>query len=214
VKPKIRMLKIIYILCLSRSFRILNIEVYDFFNNRYFQMSRFNIFRGKASDFTFEELKEDELELCIDTIHKGVGKENSNIPNRKYLKETLKGPNLLTLVGKSGGKIKGVINGITPQIFDSSLLPRIMFVYVVDEKSARQGLPGMLINEFVNVVKKRLKKASCVEVILTSKNLSSIVLYSLNGFIISGFIKGDNGAEDQILMRKFTRKEPRKSFTV
>lgn len=171
-------------------------------------MGGLNIFRRKASGFTFEQLKDDELEPCLDMILKIKG---VKALNREVLRRSLKGPNTLTLVGKSGGKIMGVISGFVPQTFFPSMPPRIVFSFVPDRESSRKGLPAMLINEFVNEVKKHLPKASYIDVSLVSTD-PSIVLYSLNGFVISGFIKGDKGAGDLVFLRRSVRGKPKRTF--
>ena len=153
-------------------------------------MSRFNRLTRKAANFTFEELKDNEVELCLDLIKMViVGPLH------------LKGPNILTLVGKSKGKIIGMITGLVPPASQVSLNSRIFFLYPIDGNFARKGLPVMLLNEFIKEVKKRLPNASYIDVIVNSRSVTYVALYSLNGFVVNGFVQGYSGSPDQVFLR-------------
>jgi len=153
-------------------------------------MSRFNRLIGKTAKFTFEELKDNDVEVCLDLI-------KTVIAGSVHLK----GPSILTLVGKSKGKIIGMITGLVPQFPQVSLNPRIFFLHPVDGKFAREGLTVMLLNEFIKEVKKRLPKASYIDVIVNPRSVTYVVLYSLNGFVINGFVQGCSGSPDQVFLR-------------
>ncbi len=76
-------------------------------------MSRFNRLTRKTPNFTFEELKNNDVEVCLDLIKKVI-----------VGPVQLKGPNIFTMVGKSKGKIIGMITGLVPQSSQVSLNPR------------------------------------------------------------------------------------------
>nr|ADQ54392.1 hypothetical protein E37-7F_9 [uncultured marine crenarchaeote E37-7F] len=153
-------------------------------------MSRFNRLRGKTSNFSFEELKDDDVEFCLALIKKVI-----------IGQVLLKGPNIYTLVGKSKGKIVGLITGLVPQSPQVSVNPRIFFLYPVEGKFARQGLTVRLLNEFIKAVKNRLPNAGFIDVIVNPRNVSFVALYSLNGFVINGFVQGSSGSPDQVFLR-------------
>jgi hypothetical protein len=153
-------------------------------------MSRFNRLTGKTSKFSFEELKDDDVEFCLALIKKVI-----------IGPVLLKGPNIYTLVGKSKGKIVGLITGLVPQSPQVSVNPRIFFLYPVEGKFARQGLTVRLLNEFINAVKNRLPNAGFIDVIVNPRNVSFVALYSLNGFVINGFVQGSSGSPDQVFLR-------------
>ena len=153
-------------------------------------MSRFNRLTRKTPNFTFEELKNNDVEVCLDLIKKVI-----------VGQVQLKGPNIFTMVGKSKGKIIGMITGLVPQSSPGSLNPRIFFLHPIDGKFARKGLTVMLLNEFINEVKKRLPKASYIDVIVNPRSVTYVALYSLNGFMITGFVQGYSGSPDQVFLR-------------
>ena len=153
-------------------------------------MSRLSRLRGKTSKFTFEELKEKDVQFCLDLIKKVI-----------VGPVLLKGTNIFTLVGKSKGKIVGLITGLVPQSPQVSVNPRIFFLHPVDGKFAREGLTVMLLSEFIKEVKKRLPKAGFIDAIVNPRNVAYVALYSLNGFIINGFLKGNSDSLDQVFLR-------------
>ncbi len=153
-------------------------------------MSRFNRLIGKTAKFTFEELKDNDVQICLDLVKPViVGPLH------------LKGPNILTLVGKNKGKIIGMITGLVPQSSQVYHNSRIFFLYPIDSEFARKGLTVMLLNEFIKEVKKRLPKASYIDVIVNPQSVTYVALYSLNGFVINGFVQGYLDSPDQVFLR-------------
>lgn len=157
-----------------------------------------------SSEYLFELLKAEDIDLCTDLIIKAVGGQQTR-SNRDAVKYTLKNPNVITLVAKSEERITGVIYGLVPP----SLVPpfpvqppRIFFVGVADQESAMKGLPGMLIDEFVSESKKRFPNPPYVDTILASKDTKNVALYSSKGFSVEGFVKDDLGGMDVIILRK------------
>jgi hypothetical protein len=153
-------------------------------------MSRLNRFTRKTSKFSFEELKDDDVDFCLTLIKKVI-----------VGPVLLKGPNIFTLVGKSKGKIVGLITGLVPQSPQVSIIPRIFFLHPVDGQFARKGLTVMLLNEFIKEVKIRLPNAGFIDVIVNPRNITYVALYSLNGFVINGFVQGPSGSPDQVFLR-------------
>ena len=153
-------------------------------------MSRLNKLIGKPGKFSFEELKDDDVDFCLNLIKKVI-----------VGPVLLKGPNILTLVGKSKNEIVGLITGLVPQSPEVAVIPRIFFLYPIDGPFARKGLTVMLLNEFIKEVKNRLPKAGFMDVIVNPQNIHYVGFYSLNGFIINGFVKGSTGSPDQVFSR-------------
>jgi hypothetical protein len=163
-------------------------------------MSRLNRLTRKTSKFSFEELQEDDVDYCLNLIKKVI-----------VGPVLLKGPNIFTLVGKSKGKIVGLITGLVPQSSQVMVNPRIFFLHPVDGQFARQGLSVMLLNEFIKEVKTRLPKARFIDVIVNPRNVTYVALYSLNGFIINGFVQGASGSPDQVFLRGMLREDSKRT---
>jgi ribosomal protein S18 acetylase RimI-like enzyme len=105
------------------------------------------------------------------------------------------------LVGKNKGKILGMITGLVPQSSQVYHNSRIFFLYPIDGEFARKGLTVMLLNAFIKEVKKRLPKASYIDVIVNPQSVTYVALYSLNGFVINGFVQGYLDSPDQVFLR-------------
>ena len=165
---------------------------------------------GKT-EYIFEILREDDINECVEIITKymrnrlGQGEIQFN---KETFKQRLKDPNFMTLVGKYGEKIKGVINVLIPPNFFQP--PQIVFVGVADQENAVKGLPGMLIDEFIDELKRRFPKASLIEVDLASKDTNAVAMYSSKGFSVEGFTKeGVGGADIVVLRKRFGQDTPR-----
>lgn len=147
--------------------------------------------------YFFERLKDEDINECAEVILKSVGEA---FFNKEIVKQMLKDKNVITLVAKSGKMIKGVVNGMTP---NNPIQPvKITFVGVVDKESVMNGLPGMLIDEFINELKNKLPKTSLVDVNLASKDTNAVTMYSSKGFVVEGFIKDGLGNADIVILRK------------
>ena len=124
--------------------------------------------------FKFEPLREQDLDMCADAIL-----------------STLKGQ-----LGTMSDKIVGLISGTLP------IHPRITFITVTDAQSAREGLSGLLIDEFLKTAKKRTPKAQFILHNEFAENYKAIGLFSMKGFIVSGFMRDTVTGQDVVFMKK------------
>jgi len=147
-------------------------------------------------EFDFELLRKKDVDACAKMIISTLGNEAKMYADKKKVKRMIYGDQVMTLVAKKKGKISGLING--------TLLgfPRIMFLTVADEQSAREGLGAMLIDQFA----KELKKGSPhVKRILHNEfadNFNAIGLYSVKGFKVTGYIRDPITNRDVVFMEK------------
>jgi len=147
-------------------------------------------------EFAFELLRKKDADACAKMIISTLGNEAKMYAEKKKVKRMIYGDQVMTLVAKKKGKISGLING--------TLLgfPRIMFLTVADEQSAREGLGGILIDQF----EKELKKSSPhVKRILHNEfadNFNAIGLYSVKGFKVTGYIRDPITDRDVVFMEK------------
>jgi ribosomal protein S18 acetylase RimI-like enzyme len=147
-------------------------------------------------EFDFERLQKRDVDACAKMIISTVGNEAKMYADKKKVKRMIYGNQIMTLVAKRDGKISGLING--------TLLgfPRIMFLTVADEQSAREGLGGTLIDQF----ERELKKGSPhVKRILHNEfadNFNAIGLYSVKGFKVTGYIRDPITDRDVVFMEK------------
>lgn len=127
--------------------------------------------------------------------------------NRTELRRWLLGANTLTLIARHEGTITGVISGT---VLKTPLPPpTIRLMIVLDQASGDKGLGMFLINAFIAKVQNRIPNASYIDVALPSSERTSIALYSLMGFDITGFIKDGFQAQfagmagqDLVLLRR------------
>ena len=147
-------------------------------------------------EFDFELLRKNDVDACAKMIISTLGNEAKMYADKNKAKRMIYGDQVMTLVAKKKGKISGLING--------TLLgfPRIMFLTVADEQSAREGLGGILIDQF----EKELKKSSPrVKRILHNEfadNFNAIGLYSVKGFKVTGYIRDPITDRDVVFMEK------------
>jgi len=106
------------------------------------------------------------------------------------------GDQAMTLVAKQKESIVGLINGTLLGI------PRIMFLTVTDEQSAREGLGGMLIDQFVKEIQKSSPHAKRILHNEFADNFNAIGLYSVKGFKVTGYIKDPITSRDVVFMEK------------
>lgn len=148
--------------------------------------------------FVFETIKETDLEKCVDVVFSSLSEQL--IPahrNREMIKRMIFGSHAISLVAKKNGKIVGLISGV-----ETFPTPTISFLSVTDEESARQGLGKILIDKFIENVKKRMPGVQQVSTMLTTDNTSAISLFSSEGFIIKGFIKERLVNKDVVILTK------------
>ena len=148
------------------------------------------------SEFSFEPLQKRDRDACAEMIISTLESEAKTYPDKNALKKTLYGDKRVTLVARRKEKISGLING--------TLLgfPRIMFLTVADEQSAREGLGGMLIDQFVKEIKKSSPHAKLILHNEFADNFNAIGLYSVKGFKVTGFIRDPITNKDVVFMEK------------
>ena len=151
----------------------------------------------RTSEYVFGLVRDDEINECTEIITKHVGEMRLN---KETVKQRIRDPNFMTLVGKSGGKMKGVINSLIPP---NQIQPaKIIYVIVTDQDSALKGLPGMLIDEFINELKRRFPKIPGVEVEFPSRETNAVAMYSIKGFSVEGFTRDGMTGIDVVMLRK------------
>lgn len=145
----------------------------------------------------FGMINEEDLEQCVDLVFASL---RDKLPreqrNREIVKQMIYGTQALSLVAKKNGKIVGLISGVM------MLTPNINFISVIDEESAQQGLGGVLIDKFIEAVKKSLPKASHVRITLSTDDTPIISLCSLKFFMIKGFFRESSMNKDMIILEK------------
>ena len=152
---------------------------------------------GKSTEYFFEIIRDEDINECVEIITKPMGEARVN---KEAVKQRLKDPNFMTVVGKSGRNIKGLINVLIPPNFVQP--PKIILISVADQESAVKGLFGMLIDEFINELRRRFPKIPALEVELSSRDTNAVAMYSSKGFSVEGFIRGGLGNTDLIVLRK------------
>ena len=157
-------------------------------------------------------MKPEDLNNCVDLIVKSMGDPSIN---RDFVKHSIRDPNVVTLVARSREKIVGVIYGFVPYTLYNVQAPKIVFVGVADQEEAMKGLYGMLIDEFINELKRRFPKVPCIDVSLSSKDTNAVALYSSRGFSVEGYIRDGVGTADiVVLRRRFSTQETSKTPVV
>jgi len=116
--------------------------------------------------------------------------------DKETIRRMIYGPQVMTIVAKRQDKIAGLISGTLP------VQPRIMFLTVTDEQSAREGLGASLIDQFLQTTKKQQPKASFVLHNEFAENYNAIGLFSMKGFTVTGFIRDTITNRDVVFMKK------------
>lgn len=152
---------------------------------------------GKSGKFTFEELQEKDVKKCAEIFLKNVGdKMKSRFRSREFVERLIYGPNIITIVSKKNDKIAGLVCG------SAAIPPNIAFLHVFDKEGVRAGLEGMLIDKFIETVKKKLPQASSVTATIPAESNIAVSFYSYKGFRVCGFIRGGEEQTDLVIMRK------------
>ncbi|MFH0897135.1 MAG: hypothetical protein V1850_03690 [Candidatus Bathyarchaeota archaeon] len=155
------------------------------------------LYNGKDAGFTIKRATDEDISACAGMVSKAMGGQQID---KGALEQTLKTPNILILVAKVQDKFVGMISGAAfPSIIP---MPRIDFLGISDDESARKGLHGILIDEFVEELKRRLPKAKYVDTNVPAINFQFVAMYSLKGFVIAGFTKGEPPLGDTVVLRK------------
>ena len=169
------------------------------------------LFGGKEKDITIEKASDADITYCVDIIMNAMNAMGVQPIAREGLEQTLKTPNVLVLVAKVKDKAVGIISGLAfPSLIPP---PRIDFLSASDEESARKGLHGMLIDAFVEELKKRLPNAKYVDTTVATSNPQFVAMYSMKGFVVIGFTRGEHPNTDAVMLRRNLSGEPPKSYT-
>ncbi|MDH5449599.1 MAG: GNAT family N-acetyltransferase [Candidatus Bathyarchaeota archaeon] len=147
-------------------------------------------------EFIFEPLRKSDVDVCVKMVISTLGSQAKAYGDENTIKRMIYGSQVMTFVAKKKEGIVGLING--------TLLgfPRIMFLTVVDEQSAREGLGGMLIDQFVKEIKKSSPNVKCVLHNEFADNFNAVGLYSVKGFKVTGYIKDPITSRNVVFMEK------------
>jgi len=147
-------------------------------------------------DFVFEPLQKKDVDACVKMIMSTLRGEAKMYGDESTVKKMIHGGHVMTLVAKRRGKVSGLING--------TLLgfPRIMFLTVADEESAREGLGALLIDQFAQEIKKRSPNVKRILHNEFADNFNAIGLYSVKGFKVTGYIRDPITNRDVVFMGK------------
>jgi len=147
--------------------------------------------------FNFEQLQQKDVNACVEAILKTLkGQLAAMHEDKETIKRMIYGPQVITLVAKKQQKIAGLISGTLP------IQPRIMFLTVTDEESAKLGLGATLIDQFVQTAKRQQPKAPFILHNEFAENYNAIGLFSMKGFTITGFIRDTITNRDVVFMKK------------
>jgi hypothetical protein len=147
--------------------------------------------------FKFESLREQDLDTCADAILSTLKGQLATISeDKETVKSMIYGRNVETIIAKREDKIAGLISGTLP------VHPRITFLAVTDPTSAKEGLSGLLIDEFLKTARKRTPKAQFVLHNELAENHKAIGLFSMKGFIVNGFMRDTMTGRDIVFMKK------------
>jgi len=147
--------------------------------------------------FKFESLREQDLDACADAIISTLKSQLGSLgEDRETVKKMIHGGKVETIVAKRDDKIVGLISGTLP------IHPRITFITVTDGQSAREGLSGLLIDEFQKTARKHTPKARFILHNEFAQNHKAIGLFSMKGFIVTGFMRDTVTDQDVVFMKK------------
>ena len=107
---------------------------------------------------------------------------------------------------KKGNEIVGVIN--CSRLLEGGIPPRISFLSIMDEQSAKEGLGPELIDELLEVARKEMPSASYINVSAQAESMWQVSLYSSKGFRVCGFAR-DVLLQDRdvVFMKKALRQQ-------
>ena len=147
-------------------------------------------------EFVFEPLRKRDVDVCVKMIVSTLGSQAKAYGDENTIKRMIHGSQVMTLVAKKKERIVGLING--------TLLgfPRIMFLTVVNEQSAREGLGSMLIDQFVKEIRKSSPNVKGVLHNEFADNFNAVGLYSVKGFKVTGYIKDPITSRNVVFMEK------------
>jgi hypothetical protein len=170
------------------------------------------LFRGKEKDVIILRATDEDVGICVDMIAEAMGSMSGQPVNRTALEQTLKTPNVILLVGKKTDRVVGMISGLAfPTMVPP---PRIDFLNVLDDESARKGLHNRLIDGFIDELKRRVPNAPYVDTTLSTTNPQFVAMYSMKGFCVVGFTRGHQSHNDVAVLRKDLSEESSLPYAV
>ncbi len=146
--------------------------------------------------FVFERLQERDIEASLKLVTSTLGSQAKEYAESITLRRMIYGEHIMTLVAKREERIVGLVNAHLLGI------PKIMFLTVADEKSAQEGLAGLLIEKTVEGIKSGLPTAKRVLHNEFAENFSAVGLYSVKGFRVTGYVKDPVTNRDVLFMEK------------
>lgn len=147
-------------------------------------------------DFVFERLQERDLEASLKVVSSTLGSQAKEYAETSTLRRMIYGEHIMTLVAKREERIVGLVNAHLLGI------PKIMFLTVSDERSAQEGLAGLLVDKIVEGIKSGLPAAKRVLHNEFAENFSAVGLYSVKGFRVTGYVKDPVTNRDVLFMEK------------
>jgi hypothetical protein len=155
------------------------------------------LFSGKEEGFTISRATDEDIGVCADMVSKAMGIHQID---KEAIEPTLKSPNIILLVAKAKEKIVGMISGI---VFPSLIPPpRIDFLGVPNDENAKKGLHSILIDAFIEELKKSFSNIKYIDTNVPATNIQFIAMYSLKGWMVTGFTKSERPLDDVVLLRK------------
>ena len=146
--------------------------------------------------FVFERLKEGDIDASLKVVTATLGSQATEYAESATLRRIIYGEYIMTLVAKKDEKIVGLVNAHLLGI------PKIMFLTVADEKSAKEGLADQLIEKIVEGIKSGLPVAKRILHNEFADNFSAVGLYSIKGFRVTGYVKDPVTNRDVLFMEK------------
>jgi ribosomal protein S18 acetylase RimI-like enzyme len=158
--------------------------------------------KNKDLDFTFDLVDKKDYKITSNLVRKHT-KGFEKLPE-EALRPLLTREDLVSLIAKRNDTTVGFIIGTI------LLTPRIHFLSIIDQDSARKGLGAILIDEFIEEVRMRHKKAQEISVIINANITDGVALYSLKGFVVNGFIKGLRENTDTVHLKRTLPKKKKR----
>ena len=149
-----------------------------------------------------EILKEKDVEESVKALQASIGEQAGPFfKDSAALGRAIHGPHAITVVAKKGGKVVGIASGT------ATMPPNIAFLGVTDPESAKEGLGGRLLDQFIDEAKKKIPNATGVRTSLPADYTDAVALYSSKGFVVEGFVKAATQGRDIVfLSRSFAKR--------
>jgi hypothetical protein len=166
------------------------------------------LFRRTDREFTIAKPTDADIDQCAKRIANAMGHQSIS---KEAMEKSLRIPGIIILVAKLKERIVGMITGMAfPSTFPP---PRIDFLEVSDVESAKKGLYGILIDEFIDELMKRIPTVKYVDTNVSASNPQFVAMYSLKGFTVIGFTKGEKPLNDIVVLRKILSNEKVHGYT-